>query len=803
MSTINSQPTSPAGWKEYADLLDIPLKEASPSEEDEVIATYRNVYLDSSTLSEKSVDRLYIYTDVLAFTESEVTISPPKASRVYIFTRVLTADAPVNIRLSPAAESTCSVLIYASILDQPVTISAGGSIPTTLQLGPGTGHLGLAAVASGDGLEVEYENLYSVDQHFDFEASLQTQLRIALALFWRNSSIAISLCAHVAAATSKPSQYPLINAQAVSLGQQLAAQAMSGPNSSYVPVLPIDTYMDTLQTAMVATSTFEDQYERFHEDGLEVDDQLKAANVMLQTAINQKGMRTNQRDTASSKYESASKVASNCNLQLQLDSSELVVAQVNFEEGIREWKLEQSLKAAFSIITAIVTFAVGIGEMCMGDPAGEAGAAAAVENAVQEVEAAEELAEQTGKYLSSDTMKKLKDCSTAMQEIYELMDSIYTAVKGLESDPSAEIPSIDQVSGSSQGDADAEAIVAIAAWDKWILESDDQMSFAVGEGIGGASDYQLALRKHAINGKQLAQAQAEAVKAGQEYVQAQMEVVVCENDIENLQALIDQYKDEEGAYVQAAAKFYDRFMALKTSLVIEMRNVLWAYKYYALKDSSVTLDSQKSAADYQQDVFVIKQELENVDSEYASDDQVFKEDVKSEKLPSNYHKLLVEGLKGSDHSASFTLVPDTDTTGENTTRESFASVFNDGYHYRLDGLRVQLRGAKSASEDTVTAKLQISTSGVYSDTTEDKELLNFTSIPQVKRFHYDLSATGEIGETRVDSIFEAVNHTEPPPFAQWTIKVANPDELDLDGLTGIDLHWEGRARYEPIRRRKA
>lgn len=50
------------------------------------------------------------------------------------------------------------------------------------------------------------------------------------------------------------------------------------------------------------------------------------------------------------------------------------------------------------------------------------------------------------------------------------------------------------------------------------------MVVAVDENIDGASAYKLTLRKHSINGKQLVQAQAEAIKAGQEFIHAQLEL---------------------------------------------------------------------------------------------------------------------------------------------------------------------------------------------------------------------------------------------------------------------------------------
>ena len=163
--------------------------------------------------------------------------------------------------------------------------------------------------------------------------------------------------------------------------------------------------------------------------------------------------------------------------------------------------------------------------------------------------------------------------------------------------------------------------MALAAWDKWVLESDQQMEFAVGEDIGGASEYRTVLRKHAVNGKQLAQAQTEAIKAGQEYVQAEMDVIVSKQDIDELRNLQNQYENLADYYAQSEAKFFDRFLAMRTGVAIEMRNMVWAYKYWTLEDSRVVLDSQKSTADFRADLVLLDAELEAISGKYATDFQ--------------------------------------------------------------------------------------------------------------------------------------------------------------------------------------
>lgn len=257
----------------------------------------------------------------------------------------------------------------------------------------------------------------------------------------------------------------------------------------------------------------------------------------------------------------------------------------------------------------------------MGNPGGGAGAAASVGQAVEAVAAAEKIVGQVGKFLKSDTLENLVKCVQALYDMYPIIQGIVDAVGQFELDPSVDIPSMDIISGTAKGDANAAAIVTVASWEKWILESDEQMEFAVSQGVDGAADYRLQLRKHAINGKQLAQAQAESVKAGYEYVQAQMEVIVSQQQIDGLQKLRDEYEDQEAIYALAESMLYDRAMALRTSVVLALRNMTWAYRYWALAESAVVLDSRKALIEYQQDLSTVIFEMENADSRYASDFQ--------------------------------------------------------------------------------------------------------------------------------------------------------------------------------------
>lgn len=80
--------------------------------------------------------------------------------------------------------------------------------------------------------------------------------------------------------------------------------------------------------------------------------------------------------------------------------------------------------------------------------------------------------------------------------------------------------------------------------------------------------------------------------------------------------LKSKWEKEKELEEEAGARFYDRFLTLRVSIVMEMRNMIWAYKYKALEDSTVALSVQKTTSDYRQDYATILQEDNNYLSKY-------------------------------------------------------------------------------------------------------------------------------------------------------------------------------------------
>ncbi|KAI0114104.1 hypothetical protein GGR51DRAFT_505498 [Nemania sp. FL0031] len=795
------QPTCPAEWQDQYALSPavgaVPVKEDAGDKESHT-GYRRAVYLTSTQLVDSLVyNVMYIYTDVLAFDSPETILSPTVDSMLLLAARVLTADAPVTLKVHPASGTGCVIRIYASILDQPVTIqSPDPSQSVRLELGPETNHVGAVVTVETDSISVAYYQQYFESPDEIFQATLATQLRIAQALFWQKPSIAISLCAYGATATALPALYPALNAQAVSLGQQLAAQAMTGPDTTYAPALTISQYRQTVEDSIDALEAFETQYERFQDQKSNVEDQKAAWQAMLQQAINQQALREQARNSASAKYSDACATRDSCLDRVTASQGELDSARKVFEDGLLAWEEQAVFKGVFGILSGIIQFVAQLYRISTTFSVDDvAQAINTAKGVIDQVRSAEEAAAQEDQKISSDTLQQLTECMGPLKTLYFSMMLIVMAVKECETDPNAVIPPVNDISGTSQGDADAKLIITLATWDTWTLESLAQLDFAIAHSIGGATDYQTALQKYSINGKALAQAEAQATKAGQEYVQAETAVITCEQDIHELQDLIGKYTGEAAQYAVAEAKFYDSYLSMQTSVAIQMRNMAWAYKYWALEDSPLVLDSQKTTAQFRTDVYLIDDAMNTVNSKYDRILQLLTQTVTSSDLPSNFGPLIISGLQSETHRASFTLSPSTDPARD----PGFASIFTDGSHFRAAGLQAYLRGARPRPENlhngVYRVNLDISTSGLYADI-QDGKIFHFTRGPQSARVSYDMNASGEIGEVHIDGSFGDEVHAYPTVFTQWTIQLLNGEELDLSQLTSVDLVWRVYARFD-------
>lgn len=165
-------------------------------------------------------------------------------------------------------------------------------------------------------------------------------------------------------------------------------------------------------------------------------------------------------------------------------------------------------------------------------------------------------------------------------------------------------------------------------------------------------------------------------------------------------------------------------------------------------------------------------------------------------------------LSGTQHRTAFTISPlaiKTDAQAADagsvkaTVVPTIIGPFQDAHHVRLFGLRVFLIGvvpsqAALSSGKALFVSLQIRTSGIYNDVDEEGNVLTFSTTPMSRKFQYRIDTEGRIDhDYEVDSAMKNREHINPTPFAQWSVQINNPEDLDLDRLKDVEFHWPGEA----------
>ncbi|TGO62760.1 hypothetical protein BELL_1103g00030 [Botrytis elliptica] len=772
MSSNNTIPNTPDGWFQYStshSLSTLPQRSNIIAQHSKYVV--RDIYVDAPTAILASTSQLtQIFADVIAFSTPEITISISKNGVIYIISRVVTASGPFTITLNPASTNESAFTIYGSTFDQPISYKLNSSSTTPaipLDLSPASGNLGAQIdIKNGEATLTyltKYDDLSITD--IEFTKCLITQLRIASIFFWTQSSLSLDLTSHVARATATLATGVLLNLQAHALGQQISSSVLTGPNINYVPVLTLSTYKLVLDDVIATASAFETQYNRFADRAAAIADQKIAWKAMLDQDEGNITLQQTLVTNSLARWNNATDFLNSAEVTMRSHQLDIRDKESDFNLGIQEWKREQIIDTIVDVFQAIFGFATAIGEIAIGDPKAAAAAPGAAESAIKVVSEAGSLA---NLFLKPETIEGIKGGTEAILKLYERISAAVNDVAAVDLNSAG-----GDVSGEDQSNADLAAIVSIAVWDKWMIQSDEQMAYAVEQKIEGAGAYQAELRRHAINGKLLVQARAQSVKIGQEYVQLWLQLQATKSNAARLQQLYDTYDGEQDA-------------------VLEVQ---------------VVLNPLKTIVEYQEDLEMIVQEVTACKENYSSDFTPFIPTIQTIDLPLNYRTSVVNALQSSSNSVTITLSPSTSTSSSTSAADTSSSLppiagpFIDGSRFRVFGMRAFLLGATpkpsafSSSTSRATIRLQICTSGIYTDI-QDGIIYGFTIKPLSRPFEYTVAKDGTVDLPPVkDSIIKSSDYVDPTAFAQWTVKIMNPGDLDLSGLTGLKLYWEGNARF--------
>ncbi|RMZ40885.1 hypothetical protein CA14_001367 [Aspergillus flavus] len=242
-----------------------------------------------------------------------------------------------------------------------------------------------------------------------------------------------------------------------------------------------------------------------------------------------------------------------------------------------------------------------------------------------------------------------------------------------------------------------------------------------------------------------------------------MEVVLYQRDFKRLTELETKFGKDQKLTEEAEVRLYDRYITVRTSILIQMRNVAWAYKFAVLDNEPIQIDPLKNVQDYRKDLS---------DLDYTGFDTKI--------IPSQNVSCLLVYLIGLPRFNP----TDISNYRPRTTPKSLSS--SKPLIKALSPL------SQNPRKHTITVQL-ISTTGVYNDI---RKLDIFTFVGHVFSREYSYNIVE--GKPVMDTAF-TINTNEysaPPPFTTWTVEITNPGSLDLSGLTSMNLQWHGQKYNE-------
>jgi hypothetical protein len=288
--------------------------------------------------------------------------------------------------------------------------------------------------------------------------------------------------------------------------------------------------------------------------------------------------------------------------------------------------------------------------------------------------------------------------------------------------------------------------------------------------VDGSREYLLALDILVVYGQSMVTNQLAFIRTSQELVRLQLQKQITQNQVKRLQQYIAELITGQQPNDQMMQMMYQRYMDMKISLFIALKNYDWAYKYWALRDSitkpliveSITTLSS-NLADIEQDYATALQSFNPPPQDFSCIEFVTSE---SNVLQSLQHNATAKWSIGLD-----------------------ASFFGGFDRVRLTTVRVWLDGARQQGNTPVY--VMITNSGCYQDRNNGQSY-RFTSDPLLRGFQYNASSKHVLVDGKVADE-EKYAYFQPTPFTDWTISIPASVNigLDLSGLTQIRMEFAG------------
>jgi hypothetical protein len=694
-----------------------------------------------------------------------------------------------QVTLDYRTSGTASLTLYCAELAGRVRAVAvrAGSDPVVLLIDEPSAAGGTQALLA-DGTPVKRDVSWAQGIPFQlphrFEQSMRTEFIAASLLYNSHPALAISQYTWLKNWTGYDDELLGVFLQSCSLLALLSAQLNATQNGSmFVPYLTRTVYEGTASAYVAEARQYESDF-RALQTQQTVDDQfIKLAKTLLANKTYESDYANALLAQAERNYENAAAATDAAYKTLSDAQLKAKLIAIDFEKvGVPEWQREQIVKAVIELCTAVVTFAVGIGAMLAGDPAGGGAAAgAAIEGAKAAAEAAQAGSEiaKLAKQLQ-ETMEKLKKIGEALAKVYELASTVVKVVGDIQ-DAKSYVDRMREMSASLNG-AD---LTAGYEWQVYQQASDASLQGPVDLGIEFAADLKLAVDTVAVYGQALAAAQVAAINAGQAYASVSLQVQLAKRQQDELQRYVDSLVKGEVPTAALMQRFYELYLNAKSGLFTAIQGYRASYYYWALLPSSINpsiVDGVDGLDTGLKNLTGITLDFQTALEHFDPPPQLL-----TDKQVAITDPVVLQALAKSGE-ARWVVPADT---------HAFAGFDR----VRLNKVRVWLDGARVTDGGSVSVLM--STQGNYLDRFKGKSY-QFTSKPLIRDFTYRVTSKqvgspdwrfpdGSLGYVEVDGVVDdevSYAYFQPTPFGEWHVSVTG-DGLDLSGVTRVVMQFAG------------
>ncbi|KAK9761109.1 hypothetical protein K7432_014226 [Basidiobolus ranarum] len=534
-------------------------------------------------------------------------------------------------------------------------------------------------------------------------------------------------------------------------------------DASMVSILRKEIYLDVVAAFATAIDSYETQCDRYADKSVNLSERKRVANLLVSNIDASLDFNSSMLTQATSDKDRAQKALQEAIGVVQSIEVESSIARFNFEAGLEAWRQEQERQAIWAVITGVVEFVGSVALMCVGDVAAAGGAAKAAANVVSAAEKVTEMVELIQKV--AETIQKLYALMEKINQLIELQSSYESTLGAGDSldELASKLKSIDF--------SKFDAALSKADWDAFTLNVDQMLGEVITEGVAGAAEYQLVLKKFAVYGKAVVDAQVASCEAIEEFVRISLERVMVQKQKSNYVEYVKELGDDIEAYNKLSIKFYDLSLTQKFWFNYHLAKYIQSFRYWALRESTIQMSMLKRGADYRALLAVLKAEYASALESLFPGPQPFR------------FRLDIPG----DVDLYPNLVQDFITNRKVTiTFPNTITQFIGMQRVRIDTISIFLVGANAGGKSIY---LNVKSTGSYSDSLYNNKFL-FQTVPFSGVFSYRSETEIEIG---INTLSTENAYLQPTPFTPWTISA--PDErnpnLDLSQMTSMQVIFEG------------